>query len=119
MLIPTENEINQTFAREFVGTTTATTIAASTTEQSNYAFNGKQFVIVRTALSVAANKAWLEVKNTNARAINIVLDETTGVNEVNEVNEVSDDTLYDLNGRKVQKPARKGVYVKNGQKVIR
>lgn len=119
MLIPTDAEINQTFAREFVGTTTATTIAASTTEQSNYAFNGKQFVIVRTALSVAANKAWLEVKNTNARAINIVLDETTGVNEVNEVNEVSDDTLYDLNGRKVQKPARKGVYVKNGQKVIR
>ena len=121
ILIPTDVVIaGQTHASEFVGTATATTIAASTTELSNYAFNGLEFVIVRTALSVAANKAWLEVPATTARNITIVFDDddTTAIGAVSG-SPADNGDIYDLNGRKLdKKPTRKGVYVKNGQKVI-
>ena len=119
ILIPTDVVIaGQTHASEFVGTATATTIAASTTEQSNYAFNGLEFVIVRTALSVAANKAWLEVPATTARNIQLVFDDATAIGAVSG-SPADNGDIYDLNGRKLdKKPTRKGVYVKNGQKVI-
>ena len=120
LLIPAnaEPDLALTVAPEFVGTLEATTIAASTAEQNNYALNGKQFVWVMNAIPVAANKAWLSISNSNARQISIVFGETTGVNEVIEVNEVSDDTIYDLNGRKINAPTKKGVYILNGRKVV-
>jgi hypothetical protein len=31
---------------------------------------------------------------------------------------MEDDNYYDLNGRKVEKPNRKGIYIKGGKKVI-
>ena len=121
ILIPTDVVIaGQTHASEFVGTATATTIAASTTELSNYAFNGLEFVIVRTALSIAANKAWLEVPATTARNIQLVFadDDATAIGAVSG-SPADNGDIYDLNGRKLdKKPTRKGVYVKNGQKVI-
>lgn len=57
LLIPTDAEINQSYADEFVGTATATTIAASIDEQNNYALNGKQFVYVLNDLSGRKAKA--------------------------------------------------------------
>ena len=106
----------------FRGTLEATTIAASDAAADRYALNGQQFVWVKNPVSIAANKAWLEVStgdNTaRARAINIVFGEATGVNEVIEVNGVTDDTFYDLNGRKVAVPNKKGIYIQNGKKVV-
>jgi hypothetical protein len=32
--------------------------------------------------------------------------------------QMEDGNYYDLQGRKVEKPNRKGIYIKNGQKVI-
>ena len=72
---------------------------------------------MRTALSVAANKAWLEVKNTNARAINIVLDDATGVQPTPNPSRAGGE-IYDLSGRKVKSPTRKGVYIENGHKKV-
>ena len=44
---------------------------------------------------------------------------TTGIIDVMNTNEPTGDTWYDLNGRRLQsKPARKGVYIKNGKKVV-
>lgn len=104
----------------FKGTLSDYTIPASTTGQSNYAFNGLEFVIVRTALSVAANKAWLEVPATTARNIQLVFadDDATAIGAAS--GSLADNgDVYDLSGRKLdKKPTRKGVYVKNGQKVI-
>jgi hypothetical protein len=84
---------------------------------------GKAFAPVYGAGTIAAHKCWLQFpkqQTPGSRSITIVFDnETTGVNEVIEFNEVSDDTLYDLNGRKLNAaPKRKGVYVKDGQKVV-
>ena len=120
LLIPTDAEINQTCADEFKGTATATTIAASTDAQTNYAFNGKQFVWVRTALPVAANKAWLEVPTSTARSIALVFadDDATAISAVSG-SPADKAAVYDLNGRKLdKKPTRKGVYIQNGKKVV-
>ena len=121
LLIPANEEPNLqlTVAPEFVGTLEATTIAASTDDQTNYAFNGKQFVWVKDAITVGANKAWLSINNSNARAINLVFDsEATGVGSI-ENGKLTIDNWYDLNGRKLNgMPTKKGIYVKNGRKVV-
>ncbi|UKK59900.1 hypothetical protein L6470_02510 [Prevotella communis] len=121
LLIPANEEPNLqlTVAPEFVGTLEATTIAASTDDQTNYAFNGKAFVFVKNDLPVAANKAWLSVSNSNARAINLVFDsEATGVGSI-ENGKLTIDNWYDLNGRKLNgMPTKKGIYIMNGKKVV-
>ena len=123
LLIPADAEPNLalTVAPEFIGTTEATTIAASTDGLNNYAFNGKKFIWVMEALPVAANKAWLAIPTElNARTINLVFDDgnATGLDGVTRTAEQNGD-YYDLNGRKLdKKPTRKGVYIQNGRKVV-
>ena len=122
LLIPcNEPDMAITVAPEFKGTLTGTTIAASTEAQTNYALNGKQFVYVKNAIEIGANKAYLSIPATvsNARALNIVFsDETTKITNTNLTN-LTNDGWYDLNGRKLNgMPTKKGVYVKNGKKVV-
>ena len=119
LLIPcAEPDMAITVAPEFQGTLNGTTIAASTEGQTNYAFNGKAFVFVKNAIEVGPNKAWLSVSNSNARAINLVFDETTKIANTNITNLTNGD-WYDLNGRKLNgMPTKKGIYVKNGKKVV-
>ena len=120
LLIPANEEPNLqlTVAPEFVGTLEATTIAASTEGQTNYAFNGKAFVFVKNAIEVGPNKAWLSVNNANARAINLVFDsEATGI-KTTDCTDYTDSVWYDLNGRKVAAPTKKGIYIMNGRKVV-
>jgi hypothetical protein len=119
LLIPcAEPDLAITVAPEFQGTLTGTTIAASTDAQTNYAFNGKAFVFVKNDLPVGANKAWLSISNSNARAINLVFDETTKITNTNLTN-LTNGEWYDLNGRKLDKmPTKKGIYIMNGKKVV-
>jgi hypothetical protein len=120
LLIPANEEPNLalTVAPEFKGTLTGTTIAASTEGQTNYAFNGKAFVFVKNAIEVGPNKAWLSVNNANARAINLVFDsEATGI-KTTDCTDYTDSVWYDLNGRKVAAPTKKGIYIMNGKKVV-
>ena len=128
-LIPCdEPDLAFSVAPEFKGTLTATTIEASTDNISNYAFNGKQFVIVRSDLDTDANKCWLSVTHetggtqpgsSSARSIKLVFDNgTTGLKAIDN-GQLTMDNWYDLNGRKLSAaPKRKGVYIKNGQKVV-
>ena len=124
LLIPADAEPNLalTVAPEFIGTTEATTIAASTSTKNNYALNGKQFVWVKNAISIGANKAYLSVTTggqLHAPALSIVSSDATGVNGVIGVKEVNDGSWYDLNGRKLQgMPTKKGIYINNGRKVV-
>jgi hypothetical protein len=119
LLVPTDEDADDVqYAPEFIGTLEAATIAASTDAQSNYAFNGKAFVWVKNAIEVGANKAWLSINNSNARAISIVFDETTKITNTNLTN-ITNGEWYDLNGRKLDKmPTKKGVYLFNGRKVV-
>jgi hypothetical protein len=120
LLIPcAEPDMAITVAPEFQGTLTATTIAASTEGQTNYAFNGKAFVFVKNAIEVGPNKAWLSVNTGEPSArITLVFDEATGVGSI-ENGKLTIDNWYDLNGRKLNgMPTKKGIYVKNGRKVV-
>ena len=106
----------------FRGTLEATTIAASDAAADRYALNGQQFVWVKNPVSIAANKAWLEVSTgdyaAGARAINIVFGEATGVNAIDN-GQLTIDNWYDLNGRKLNGiPTKKGIYIFNGRKVV-
>ncbi len=122
LLIPTTDKADEiTAAKEFVGTLTATSIAASTEAQTNYAFNGKQFVWVKNAIAIAANKAWLQIgEEMGARSLTIVFgDNATSVNEELRMKNEESGDWYDLSGRKLQgKPSRKGLYILNGKKVV-
>ena len=121
LLIPcAEPDMAITVAPEFVGTLEATTIAASTDAQTNYALNGKQFVWVKDDITVGANKAWLSISSQQAptaRQISIVFGDATSISAVSG-SPADDNSFYDLSGRKVTKPTKKGVYIMNGKKVV-
>ena len=121
LLIPcNEPDLALTVAPEFKGTLEATEIAASSATSNNYAFNGKQFVWVKTALAVGQYKAWLEVPTgtQSAPILTLVFGDATKIENTNVPNLTNGD-WYDLNGRKLQgKPTKKGVYIMNGRKVV-
>ena len=83
--------------------------------------NGHDFVWVKDAGTLAAGKCWIELvpqSAAHARALSIVFEgETTGINTVSSSADKMDGEWYDLSGRRVAQPA-KGIYVKNGKKVI-
>jgi hypothetical protein len=120
LLIPTTSTATVDYYEGFKGTLVATTIVASGETSNNYAFNGKQFVWVKNAINIGANKAWLEVAtgNATARTLKLVFDDATKITNTNYTN-LTNGTWYDLNGRKLQGiPTKKGVYIFNGKKVV-
>ena len=119
LLIPTEDPLAFMHYSGFVGSLDPTTIAASTDTQTNYACNGKAFVYVKDAISAGANKAWLEIPASanGARQLKIVFADATGISAVSGLPADNGD-WYDLNGRKIAKPTKKGVYIKDGKKVV-
>lgn len=122
LLIPaTEDADAVTPASQFKGTLEAASIPASTSTQDNYALNGKAFVWVKNALNISANKCWLQINyqlaSTRANTRSIVGGNgTTGIDAATSDDNEGD--YYDLQGRKVEKPNRKGIYIHNGKKVI-
>ncbi len=67
--------------------------------------------------ALGANKAYLDVTGSSARAFAIVFDdEVTGINAVN-AGIASGAAVYDLQGRRVSN-AQKGIYIVNGKKVL-
>ena len=119
LLIPTEDPLAFMHYSGFVGSLDPTTIAASTDTQTNYACNGKAFVYVKDAIDAGANKAWLEIPASanGARQLKIVFADATGIGAVSGLPADNGD-WYDLNGRKIAKPTKKGVYIKDGKKVV-
>ena len=121
MIIPTMGQAdNVTPYSGFIGTLEATTIPASNSSYDYYAFNGKQFVWVKNAINIAANKAYLRVpKSNNAPYLDLIFGgNTTGIRTA-DFTDNSEESWYDLNGRKLQsKPNTKGIYIMNGKKVV-
>ena len=126
LLIPcNEPNLAVTVAKEFKGTEGAREFSeAEMAEGDFYVCNGKEFVKVRGAGKLAANKAFLFVEGNNAplsipfrRSIGGEGEGTTSIDNLN-VND-NEATWYDLNGRRLQgKPSQKGIYIKNGKKVV-
>ena len=133
LLIPcNEPDLAVTVAKEFIGTLTEKTFTEDDMKAAEfYVCNGKEFIKVRGAGTLAANKAYLKVTG-NApasipfrRSIDGNGEGTTGIDNVNvnpnpnpNLND-NDAAWYDLGGRKLNgKPAQKGIYIKNGRKVV-
>ena len=107
------------YAPEFKGTLNDSIMPASSEGTKYYICNGYDFVWVRNAGTIAANRCWLEISNSNARALNIVFDEATGIKNLTPTLSEGEGAWYDLNGRKLNgMPTRKGVYILNGRKVV-
>ena len=127
------NDANPESADEFMGTDeepqqfTATDMAA---KDYFVLSGGKAFAPVYGTGTLAAHKAYLEFEkagnantqpgSSDARTITIVFEgETTGITNTDRTDR-TDDAIYDLNGRKLNAaPKRKGVYINNGQKVVK
>ena len=123
LLIPTTDDAPEvTHAKEFMGSITSVELNASSSTADYYALNGKAFVWVKGTITIGDNKCWLQINNQlmAGRAATRSITgggDTTGINAIDS-EQLTDDNYYDLNGRKVEKPNRKGIYIHNGQKVV-
>lgn len=72
-----------------------------------------------TSGSIPAGRAYLVTDEPQARELSIVFDtDITGIRMAN-VSTADDDNWYTMDGRKLQqKPVKKGVYIRNGKKVV-
>ena len=75
--------------------------------------------------TLKANKAYLELPNGANGAKNIVLfsfyddGNTTGIDDIKKDNSQNDsDVYYTLSGLRITKPTQKGIYIKNGKKIL-
>jgi hypothetical protein len=96
---------------------------ANTTVPENSLFlSGNQFWYSTGKTKMKAFRAYFTLqdiltdKSVGAR-INITDDETTGIKEVH--GNASVEGTYDLQGRKVEEPTNKGLYIVNGKKVVK
>ena len=104
------------------GTFKGTYHANTTVPENSLFLNGNQFWYSTGKTKMKAFRAYFTLqdiltdKSVGAR-INITDDDTTGIKEVHGNTNV--DGTYDLQGRKVEEPANKGLYIVNGRKVVK
>ena len=120
LLIPTEEiPVSLMWSSHFKGTLEAKEFSKDDMEAANYyVCTGKAFAPVKSAGTIAANRCWLEISTaapSNARKI--VHGDATKITNTDRT-DLTDGDLYDLNGRKVLNPTKKGIYIKNGKKVV-
>jgi len=72
------------------------------------------------------NKCWLDISSLSGAKAGVIeidfenmIDETTGISSVNDDSrKVAREGIYDLSGRRIEKPTTKGIYIINGRKVV-
>jgi hypothetical protein len=112
------------------GVTTNTVLNKVEGEYTNYILAKKNgnlgFYAVVDGSTLSAHKAYLPLPTASlpsgARSIKLVFEDggTTGISEASRLNdngEMINDNIYDLQGRRVEKPTR-GLYIVNGRKVV-
>ena len=122
LLIPTADVAPLTdVADEFKGTAVEKTVSAEEVAATNFYVltDQNQFVWVKDAGTIAANRCWLEIAPSQAAgARRLVFGSTTGVDAIS-LKDITTGDWYDLNGRKLNgMPTKKGVYILNGKKVV-
>ncbi len=108
-----------------------TQVSPTAGDQTNFLLGKKNgvttFYRVAQTGTVSAGKAYMQLPTSvvgdlaGSRVMRIVADdETTGISEalpLNDNGEMTNDNVYDLQGRRVEKPTR-GLYIVNGKKVV-
>lgn len=68
---------------------------------------------------IEPNKAWLVVPNGyGTRAMSYTIDDEAAGIEENIVKPITDDLYFDLQGRRISKPTKRGLYIMNGRMII-
>lgn len=122
-IVPTDAPgLEMAFAPEYKGTLVDKTFSDAEMEQANhYVLSNNNFVWVRDAGTIQANKCWLEF-DTGVEAaplLKIVRNgDATGISTLKHVT-LDAATLYDLQGRKLNgTPSKAGIYIQNGKKIV-
>ncbi len=89
-------------------------LAADNTTDEGVSFKANSSSVT----AVPANKAYLPVTNTSVKALSFTFDDAieTAIQQL-EAEQMAKSTIYDLQGRRVEK-AQKGLYIINGKKVM-
>lgn len=111
MTLTTTNSSN-TDANSLAGVNTADGVV---TNGTFYVLNGVGFYKLASGKKVGVGKAYLTY-SAGAREI-FPFDETTGISQIENGELRMEDSVYDLQGRRVAQPT-KGLYIVNGKKVI-
>ena len=121
LLIPTDKQADDvTPATEFNVVLDAERTLSKNDYFDYYAFNGLDFVYVVNPVDIPVGKCFIGIQtgNLSARSITIRRSATAiGATLVNS-EKVNSEEWFDLNGRKVNKPTKKGIYIQNGKKVV-
>ncbi len=120
LIVSSEDADNVTVAAEFKGTLVDKTFTDEDMEEADhYVLSHNNFVWVKDAGTLAGGKCWIELtKAAGARRLSIVAGgEATGIDLAPVLTE-DEGAWYDLNGRRVVKPTKKGLYIKNGKKYV-
>ena len=87
--------------------------------------NGKQYVLysgefVRASGTIPATKVYLDLSGSSspARAYVIMTNNTTAIEDVFIEEADGDAKWYDMQGRRINKPTKAGLYIKDGKKVV-
>lgn len=109
--------------RVVFGTYYGTLKAGQNVPKKNLFLSGNKFYYSTGSTTIKGFRGYFDIPDilsdfdTSAPAINIDIDgQTTKVDGLNVT--YNDDQYYNLNGMKVENPTKKGVYIKNGKKVV-
>lgn len=101
---------------DYVGVYATTAVNAG-----DYFVRGGEFVRAAANNSVLPFRAYLKLREgATARSINVVIsdgEETTSIDAA-KVNGLAPEGAYNLQGQKVEKPSREGLYIVNGKKIL-
>ena len=109
-----------------VGVTEETTLSQTAGGFVNYVLangsHGPGFYVVEGEGTLAAGKAYLRLPAAVAgasRAIAIEFaEDATGIESVSGDSKTTSDEWFDLQGRRIAKPAKAGIYLNNGRKIV-
>ncbi len=96
------------------GSTTTTDLDS----EAGYILYGDAFVLT-TGGTLPANRCYLPA-NMGAGTRSLTIDGGDGTTSIYKVNseEMGDDKWFDLQGQRIEKPQKKGLYIKDGKKVV-
>ncbi len=100
---------------DLIGTTSAVSAPANSYALAKLSDSSVGFKLITTGVNIPANKAYYTASS-SSRSYYTFGGTATAINGIAS-DEVADGAIYDLQGRLVTNP-RKGVYIRNGRKII-
>ena len=84
--------------------------------------SGQEYVLynnefVKAAGTIPVGKVYLKVDDSSAARVLMIGDDTTDI-DILQIDNLQIDNWYDLQGRRIDKPTKKGLYILNGKKTV-